>query len=199
MNSITSFCRIRNNRFTTEQLVIEHPAASKDEFSIGLYERLQLNYPKFYKMDQQCRLGYIASELVLKGVDVSAYADSFSLVLSNADGSLDTDLRFQQSISSVASPSLFVYTLPSMVAGEICIRHKIKGENAFFVTPSFNAELLIEYVDSLLAGPGDHACLAGWVNVLDAQHDILLYLVENRRVNGSRAHNMNELNKLYGQ
>lgn len=200
MNCITSLCRIRNNRMETEGGLVDVPSSrSSEDLAMALYETLHLNYPKFFKMDHQSRFGYLASEVVLKGIDCDAFSQPVGLVMSNADGSLDTDIRFQTSMASIASPALFVYTLPSIVAGEICIRHKITGENAFFVTPGFQASLMADYVDALLVGEGSLACLAGWVNVLNGQYDILLYLVENKHKAGSRPHNTIELNKLYGE
>src|SRR5690606_22028679 len=107
--------------------------------------------------------------------------DSLSVVLSNADGSLDTDLKFDRSCQNAASPSLFVYTLPNIVVGEICIRHGIRGENAFFVSDSFDAELMCSYVELVLSQPQTKVCLAGWINVVGEQHDVLVYLVEKKQ------------------
>ena len=90
---------------------------------------------KFYKMDNLCKLGYVAAEYLLK--DTNYHPKEIGIILANASSSLDTDCKHQAIISKegdkAASPAVFVYTLPNVVLGEICIRHKIQGENTFFV------------------------------------------------------------------
>jgi hypothetical protein len=83
------------------------------------------------------------------------------------------------------------------VIGEICIRHKFRGENAFFITPVFDAGLMESYVDQILLQPGVQTCVAGWVNVLEEQHDVFLYLVEKQKRGMALAHTASQLNKLY--
>ncbi len=68
--------------------------------------------------------------------------DETGIILSNANGSLDVDLKYAKTMQAGASPALFVYTLPNIVIGEISIRHKIKGENAFFVFKDFNGNFI---------------------------------------------------------
>ncbi len=168
-----------------------HPGAFADH----AYGNLGVQYPKFYKMDLQSKLGFLAAEALLK--DNSSINESTALILSNSNASLDTDLRYTESAATIASPALFVYTLANIVAGEICIRHKIKGENAFFVTPSFDPRLMEVYTDAVIAS-GTRMCIAGWVNVLGPHHDVFLYL---RNVNAKSGidHNASNLEKLYKQ
>lgn len=88
---------------------------------------------KFYKMDDLCKLGYVAAEYLLK--DKTFAPLEMGMLLANATSSLHTDIRHQQLIDQdgdrAASPAVFVYTLPNVVSGEICIRHKIQGETPF--------------------------------------------------------------------
>jgi len=95
------------------------------------------------------------------------------------------------------SPSLFVYTLSNIVAGELCIRLGIKGENAFFVNRSFDGAQLSSYVDLLLKQKETEVCIAGWINVLRNDHDVLLYLVEKQRNGTALEHNAVTLVNLY--
>jgi hypothetical protein len=76
------------------------------------------------------------------------------------------------------SPSVFVYTLPNIVIGEICIRHGIKGENAFFISEKFEPERLTEYVGELIHSSRSKAVLCGWVDILEKQFESLLFTVE---------------------
>ena len=72
-------------------------------------------------------------------------------VATNA-GSLSTDLHFWQTRGEPggASPSLFVYTLPSSIIGEISIRHGLTGPNLCLMGGS--GDLLAEAGDWLHRG-----------------------------------------------
>jgi hypothetical protein len=123
--------------------------------------------------------------------------DSTAIVLTNAEASLNTDLWYQESSKVAASPSLFVYTLPNIVIGEICIRNNIQGENNFFITPLFDSKLLSFYVDQILLQSHIRTCIAGWVNVLNDQHDVFLYLVEKQKRGSEYNHTAAQLDELY--
>ena len=123
--------------------------------------------------------------------------DEVAVVLANKNASLDTDLAFQDSIAKMASPALFVYTLPNIVTGEICIHQGWKGENAFFVQEAFDTDFHTKYVDSLLQEKKTKVCLAGWVDVIGEDHDVFLYLVEKVNRVDSVEHSKEELLKLY--
>jgi hypothetical protein len=83
------------------------------------------------------------------------------------------------------------------VAGEICIRHGIKGENAFFVQPAFDPNFMSQYVNQLLSETKTEMCLAGWIDVMGEHHDVFLYLAENSPRGLARAHTAEQLNTLY--
>jgi 3-oxoacyl-(acyl-carrier-protein) synthase len=154
-----------------------------ENFLVGAYGHFGIDYPKFYKMDHLSKAGFLAAELLFREHEVTSYApEDVALILSNSNSSLDTDKRYLEASRAVSSPALFVYTLPNIVAGEICIRHKLKGENAFFVTERFDAELGMDYADMLFAGDSARACLTGWVEVLQEHCDVFLYLMEKRNV-----------------
>jgi hypothetical protein len=116
-------------------------------------------------------------------------------VLMNANASLDMDLKYYESIKNVPSPSLFVYTLPNIVAGEICIRHHFKGENAFFVLPNFDAAFLKQQVDYLLNNNILQACICGWVDVLEQNYKATLFLVEKVKKENSVEFLIENINK----
>ncbi|HEY9006240.1 hypothetical protein [Ohtaekwangia sp.] len=178
--------------------VWENKSLPFDDFLSALYDTLAPEYPKFYKMDRLAKLGFLATEVLLKEQSIKQYApDAVSLVLSNAQASLDTDVRYHEAAKTSSSPALFVYTLPNIVSGEICIRHKIKGENTFFVSPSFDAGLIASYTEQVMAQPAVQACIAGWVDVMDSRHDVFLYLAEKEPRGLKLPHTAHELVKLY--
>jgi hypothetical protein len=195
---ITATCHIRDKKIQLNRsTVYENKDAGIETFLEGGYEFLKINYTKFYKMDRLSRLGFLAAEVLLKDAALKSYEPANrNIILANSNASLDSDLRFAKSFSS---PALFVYTLPNIVAGEICIRHEIKGETAFFVSEKFDASLMASYVDSVMVKvlpPGAKpCCVGGWIDVLDEQHDVFLYLIEN--VTTGRNHSPQELIELY--
>jgi len=179
-------------------MVYESNADNLDEFMDSAFVSLSIAYPKFYKMDRLSKLGFLGSEVLLKDQKLlETYgAERIAVVMSNSNASLDTDLKYFESTKTIASPALFVYTLSNIVAGEICIRQGIKGENAFFVLPQFDATRLFEYAEIVMASPKTEACIAGWVDVLGEQHDVFLYLLEKSE-DGGLAHTAEQLQKLY--
>jgi 3-oxoacyl-(acyl-carrier-protein) synthase len=199
MNYISRHCRIRNRVIASgEKMVYENNAGNLDEFMDSAFQTLSIAYPKFYKMDRSSKLGFLGAEVLLKDIKLTEKyrPERIAVVVSNSNASLDTDLRYFDSTKTIASPALFVYTLPNIVAGEICIRQGIKGENAFFVFPKFNASQLYGYAEILMASGKTDACIAGWVDVLGEQHDVFLYLLEKSK-NGVLEHTAEELQKLY--
>ena len=188
---ITHYCRIVNKTILLDGVELFRSGAKTfDDFFGEAYSTLKVDYPKFYKMDNLSKAGFLAAEILLK--EKNYVSEKISLVLSNAHASLDTDVKYANASKSVPSPALFVYTLPNIVAGEICIRHKIKGENAFFVSERFDADLLSSYVSMLKP---DNLCLAGWVDVMGEHHDVFLYLQDN--AGQGLPHNASTLNELY--
>ncbi len=142
MSEITSYAHIKHNRVSVNGTIVFQPGplVSLNEFLSEAYKALGLSYPKFHKMDAQCKLGFLCAEFALKDTDFLTARDlsKTAIVLSNAASSLETDRLHQDSINDKAnyfpSPAVFVYTLPNITIGELAIKHKITGENAFFVS-----------------------------------------------------------------
>lgn len=135
---------------------------------------------KFYKMDDLCKLGYIAAEYLLK--EKNFQPEEIGILLANSASSLNTDIHHQAIINQegdhAASPTVFVYTLPNVVAGEICIRHKIQGENTFFIEKEFDAGKLEEYARIVMEKGKLKACITGWCNFLKGEYKADFKLIE---------------------
>ncbi len=146
------------------------------------FKHLGENNMKFYKMDDLCKLGYIAAGYLLKQATTILSPQETGIVLANASASLDTDIKHQALIDSggceAASPAVFVYTLPNVVAGEICIRHKIQGENTFFITPQYDAARLEQYARTAMAAGGLKRCIVGWCELLQGNYRATFKLLE---------------------
>src|ERR1700744_1137470 len=89
---------------------------------VTLYNARQCNYPKFFKMDMLCKWALVATEYLFSGngdIYAGINKDLIAVCLFTAHGSMDVDKRYLDSIA-IASPALFVYTLPNIMLGEIC-------------------------------------------------------------------------------
>ncbi len=175
---------------------------SSNTFFEEVYKSLNISYPKFFKMDGLSKLGILCAELILKDENINQLfpKETTAIVLSNKNSSLQTDVAYSKTINDFPSPSLFVYTLSNIVTGEIAIKHKITGENAFFIEPKFNAELLHNYTELLLKD--NDAALCGWLNIDEKTCEGFLYFVakqsaaDEKKINFIK-HNPVNITNLY--
>ena len=183
-NQIVPFCSIQNNKIILNgKSVFETDSDSFADFSKKAYQEFEMNYPKFFKMDNMSKLAFIGAELLLKSKINPKQENNFALVLSNNSSSLDTDVKYQKSISNPAeyypSPAVFVYTLPNICLGEISIRHQLKSENSFFIFDAFNPEFLTNYANVLIQTKKAEKVLCGWVEFFEEKYNGFLYLLDN--------------------
>lgn len=193
---ITSSCIVHNNKVQRNGHTVFESEQRGLEFLHSAYETLDNHYPKFYKMDALCKLGILTTHALLEGVDKTQYQpEEMGIVLSNKNGSIEADINYFESAKTFPSPSLFVYTLPNIVIGEISIRYGCKGENAFFISEDFNAGWIHFYVTDLMQHQGIKACICGWVDVTGEQYNAGLFLVEKKSGDGINftAENLNGL------
>lgn len=182
---ITSYCRIKDqNIFVNGNKIILTEQESPSGFFSEAYKHFEINYPKFHKMDNLSKLGFVAVEAALRdsGFLQRNLPETTAIIMANKASSLDTDRLYQNSINDknryLPSPATFVYTLPNIVIGEIAIKHKITGENSFFVCDSFDAQLLVNQAQIAIAQMQATALICGWVNYDNGKSDALIYLVE---------------------
>jgi hypothetical protein len=183
MNRITASCTIVAHvvRKDGETLFKNEKASDPGDFLLSAYTHFGFNYPRFYKMDPLSKLGWLASEILLTGPPPglrNLHPEDVGLILANANSSLDTDLKYYASVKDIPSPSLFGYTLPNIMIGEICIRNNFKGENAFFITDGFDAGLIEQQVNLLFDQGIVKVCICGWVDLLKEDYKAVLFLVE---------------------
>ena len=159
--------------------VFSHPAEKFSLFAKQLYKHYQIDYSKFFKMSQLCKLGFLATELLLSGTEGEKDATLISVILANSFSSLHSDKAYQSTIEHIPSPSSFVYTLPNIMIGEICIRHGIKGEGTFFIQEHFDKDFIFEYVSDLFKMQKTTMSIAGWVDIdMDGNYIADLYLLK---------------------
>lgn len=169
-NYISNFCIIRNNKviFNGATVFETEPQLNYSEFIKSAFRSQQKTYPKFFKMDNLSKLGFFTSEILLKDTNIKEYKENeVGIVILNSSSSLDTDMEYVETIKDKSkyfpNPSLFVYTLPNILIGEISIRNGFKGENMLLVSHKFNPELLTTLVDDLLLSNKSKCCITGWV------------------------------------
>jgi len=179
-NYITTSCIIQNGTVSKDGKQLFQSPVNLPDLLPAIYHHFQLAYPKFYKMDNLSKLGWLTAEILLKdSFDKENYApEDTAVILANANSSLDDDLKYLESITDGASPSLFVYTLPNIVIGEICIRNHLKGEQAFYIQQEFDTQFIVQQVSYLLDKNIQKACICGWVDVLKEEYKAVLFLVE---------------------
>ncbi|MDB4902794.1 MAG: hypothetical protein JWQ63_2075 [Mucilaginibacter sp.] len=185
---ITASCTISKNIVCKDGIqIFENTNTDLAGFLVSIYQHFQLNYPKFYKMDNLSKLGWLASEILLKDkFKTHIYKpEEIGILLANANSSLDDDIKYYHSVKDIPSPSLFVYTLPNIVIGEICIRNNFKGEHAFFIQDAFDACFIEQQVNYTLDNNILEACICGWVDVLDQEYKAALFLVEKEKSEGA--------------
>jgi hypothetical protein len=184
--------------YKNETPVFENRDVDLSAFLLSAYQHFEFSYPKFYKMDNLSKLGWLASEVLLKDIDIKKYKpQEIGVVLSNANSSLDSDKKYNQSVSDIPSPALFVYTLPNIMIGEICIRNNFKGEDAFFIFEKFDADFIATYVNNLLDNNVLKTCICGWVDVLDKEYKAVLFLVEKQETKNAIPFTKKNLDSIF--
>ena len=203
MKKITAYSRL------TDSLVSLNGIPCNISFSsepgpgrlVEIYRFLEAGYPKFFKMDNLSKAGFLASEMVLRSLhyDMESPDESTAVVFANRSSSLDNDKRFQETISRddyFPSPAVFVYTLPNIVTGEVAIRNKIMGETSFFILESFDAEKMMIFADWAFSSAGIRRVLCGWTEYLDGHCDVLVMMVEKESDQGMDFNKQN-INNIY--
>lgn len=149
----------------------------------AIYKQRIGDYPKFYKMDGLSRLGFIASELLLRAEGKIDCPDR-AVIMFNRTSTIETDRRYIEQISDsdnfYPSPSLFIYTLPNIVTGEIAIRNGWHGETAMYVMPDRSEAMEQTIVETTCRHGGAGSALAGWIDYPDGDNycaDLSIYEV----------------------
>lgn len=198
---ISNYCKIENNALQVNGItVLEMNDVLFPEFIKNASKAIGLDYPKFFKMDNLSKLAFLAAEAILKKNINLEEENNMALVFANKSASLDTDVKYQSSISDrenyFPSPAVFVYTLPNICVGEISIKNQLKTENAFFVFDDFKAEFMSDYTSYLLESNKAEKVLCGWVEFYKNEYKAFVYLVEK---SGTLAHNKEILQTLYNK
>ncbi len=179
----------RQNQLKTAQHIIITPDCIKiNGDNIGVdegegdiltraYKQHIGGYSKFYKMDKLSRLGFVATELILSREAEECSSPRFTersdraIVFCNKTSSLHTDRQYAETISNpenyYPSPSLFVYTLPNIVTGEIAMRNMYRGETSFYILPEKEETVMRQILESTSADSRIKSIIFGWIDYED--------------------------------
>ena len=170
------------------RLPIDTPDTTGKDLLKALYHQYVGDYPKFYKMDGLSRLGFVASELLLQaeGRERFVPCDDRAVIFFNHSSSISADRKYLESIADpenfFPSPSVFVYTLPNIVTGEIAIRNHYYGETSFYILPERSEQQMEDILRASCLDPANKSFLTGWLDYEDEEHfvaDIKLLKIED--------------------
>ncbi|MCR5455965.1 MAG: hypothetical protein K6F33_13335 [Bacteroidales bacterium] len=157
-------------------------------FLTAVYRECCFNYPKFHKMDDLSKACFLATEMAVCSLTAPLDAQSTGVVFFNREGSLITDRNFEKTICDpenfYPSPSVFVYTLPNILTGEICIRHGFQGESLFYVIDSRDEDAIQNIVDDMLTCHSAVVC--GWSEVNDGNIKAEVAIYKSDIKNGAK-------------
>lgn len=173
-------------RITPEEVVLDHQKLWEGKKELGeqegkehhslltsLYKQMIGDYPKFYKMDGLSRLGFVASEILLNAEKGETDKER-AIIFFNHSSSIASDRNYKESINDkdnyFPSPSIFVYTLPNIVTGEIAIRNHFHGETSFFILPDKDERLMEEILQASCRDAQSKSFLTGWIDYEDERH-----------------------------
>ena len=146
----------------------------------ALYRQLAGDYPKFFKMDTLCKLGFLLTEML-----VGEEADRFTprqdraVLVFSREGSLADDRHYADSMAEFPSPGLFVYTLPNIISGEIAIRNKYAGETSAYVLEQFDQPLIDAMLRQAFQDPVTQSAIVIWADCpADDSWDARAWLVQ---------------------
>lgn len=144
----------------------------------ALYRAEVGDYPKFFKMDTACKLGFLLAERLADAPRFVPREDRAVLICSTC-GCLCNDRHYEETVQEFPSPALFVYTLPNIITGEIAIRNKYEGETSAYVLDRFDPAAIIALVEQAFQDRVTRSALCGWVDCrADNDFTAFAFLVE---------------------
>lgn len=158
--------------------VITLSGESITDYAVAAFRTLEAPYPKFFKMDILSKVVYTAVAMLVKEGNVNEnWLDYTATCITTTNGCLEVDEKFEQSRNELASPALFVYTLPNIMLGEICIKHKFKGEQLCTIGGLNEALSLYEYISLLLSENHAKQAIIGYAEAYNDTINVKLALI----------------------
>ena len=132
-----------------------------------IYKAHIADYPKFHKMDVFTKLAFLAADIVAQRSKDNQDAER-AVILFNNSSSIVADRKhiatFEREGEFYPSPSVFLYTLPNIVTGEISIKHGYKGETSLYILDEYNEQIIDSVVKSTFSQSSVRTMITGWVD-----------------------------------
>ncbi len=178
--NIINTVEIKNGKVIVNEKTLYQSESDFPVISKELYKEYLAPYIKFFKMDDLSKLGVICAEILLKDFDVeNINKNEVALLMGNSNSTIATDLKYQETIKDQPSPAIFVYTLPNILMGEICIKYGFKGQNILYVSENYSQKELFENTQLLLNNSSAKFLISGWINFLNKDdYHAMFYLVK---------------------
>lgn len=165
---------VHNVFLTSDSLNIDGQKVSTSahgkELLTEIYKNHIGDYPKFYKMDIFSRLVFVVSELLVQLEEKENHSKEHAVILFNRSSSIVADRNHLSTINDAdnffPSPSVFLYTLPNIVTGEIAIKNSFKGETSLYILNDKNEELINQVIKASVSS-NTHSIITGWVDCSD--------------------------------
>jgi 3-oxoacyl-[acyl-carrier-protein] synthase-1 len=173
----------RQNLFIKKEVCLSFKNAAE---ITDCYRQLCVDYPKFFKMDNLSKLGFVASEMIFQDEEKRFEPrEDIAVVCFNRSSSREIDAQYQTTIADnnnyFPSPSLFVYTLPNIVNGEICIRNKFVGESSFYVCENFDDKQIFRTVSNVFSEKNTNFALVSWIESFENIFEVKMFLVTREK------------------
>ena len=201
---VQHICHINSQTISVDGKILysQHDCNDIAEFLKASYRHFQFDYPKFFKMDTLCKLAFLTTELLVNELEINKLSkENIGIVLGNCSSSILSDLTHQKSIQKSSmyfpSPAVFVYTLPNIMIGEMCIRHGLSNENTLFVSDNFDSELLERYTNYLINKHIIYHCICGWIDTYLDKFEAFFYFVTPQQTSALEIHNAININNLH--
>ena len=142
--------------------------SSGKELLSEIYKTYIGDYPKYHKMDVFTKTAFLAAELAVRNESKDERDHQRAVVLFNGSSSIVADRKHIATYSKEGefypSPSVFLYTLPNIVTGEIAIRNGYKGETSLYILNEYDESAIDAVIESTFAQSSVRTMITGWVD-----------------------------------
>lgn len=167
--NISHSVHITPEMVTIDGKEIPHSATGK-ELLAEVYKQHLADYPKFYKMDLLTKLAFVATELLIQSETDRQENSERGIILFNSSSSVVADRKhistFCREGEFFPSPSVFLYTLPNILTGEIAIKNQYKGESTLYILNQRDEVLMDKIIGSSFGQRGTGSIITGWIDCL---------------------------------
>ena len=142
--------------------------SSGKDLLTDIYKLYFGDYPKFHKMDVLSKLAFLAAELACLKENKDDRDENRAVILFNGSSSIVADRKhiatYAKEDEFYPSPSVFLYTLPNIVTGEIAIKNGYKGETSLYILNEHNKDIIDTIIKSTFTQSSVRSMITGWVD-----------------------------------